>query len=282
MTGPGGSVVARRRTRPRCRRRRCRGRTAGTTTSAPLMAAITSVPACGPRGTTCMPSSRRNSTKKSNSSGGSTASTTAVTCTSEHLGEPERGPLPPAEVGQGQDRADARGQRPLDVVVALDREPGVDLRRRQLGQPERVDPVAGVGAEGLVHGPAQGRPGEARAVRPAGGCARSAAAARPTPRRRWSWPGHHRARPPVGAPRARRPSRRGRRRRRRLDVERTESHAAGLRECDGCPAGAARPARSDGRCGWPGRPADGPGAWARPAAARRWPGATPSRIAARR
>ena len=58
-----------------------------------------------------MPSWRRKSLKNSKSAGGSTGSTTTVIGMPMHPGEPEAGPLPPAEVGQGEDRAPAGGRR---------------------------------------------------------------------------------------------------------------------------------------------------------------------------
>ena len=60
-------------------------------------------------------------TNHSASSGGSTGSTTAVTWRCLDLGQPERGPLPAAEVGQGQDHAACPASSAgLDVLVALD------------------------------------------------------------------------------------------------------------------------------------------------------------------
>ena len=87
-------------------------------------------PAVGPRGTMFMPSGRRKSTNHSNSSGGSTRLDHDGDRHARHLGEPEAGPLPAAEVGQGEDRPGPAGRRRSSMCSKPSkRQPGVELGR---------------------------------------------------------------------------------------------------------------------------------------------------------
>ena len=83
--------------------------------------------------------------------------------------QPAPGPLPPAEVRQRQDHAVARGERRVDVLVALDAHPALDRWRRQVREPEALDAVAGVRVERLLHGAPQAHAAAAWGRRAAGG-----------------------------------------------------------------------------------------------------------------
>ena len=228
-----------------------------------------------------MPSSRRNSTKKSNSSGRLHRLHHRGHGHVHHLGQPEGRPLPTAQVGQGQDRADAR--RPASARCGRSPRP----RTRRRSEPATTW-AAGTSrpSSGCRSGRSGGRPdAAARPVKPGPwtrcrlrsvSSRRSADTSAAMELARPGRPG----RPPVGARLRTKAEPAAVDGGDRLDVERTELHAR-VREYDGCPGDAARPARSGGRCGWRGPPGGERGAWARPAVARRWPDATPSRSAAR-
>ena len=89
------------------------------------------------------------------------------------------------------------GERPLDVLVALEGEPRVDLVAGEVGEAERVHPVAGVGVERGNDRLADSARRRSRARGPAAGCARSAAAARSEVR---TEPPGCRSRPPPRRP----------------------------------------------------------------------------------
>ena len=275
---------ARRRTRPRRRRRRCRGRTAGRRPRCALSARSTAVPALGPSGTTVMPSDCRSSTNHSNSSGGSSGSTTTVIgwpCVASHApahSQPPRwgsammAPLPAAS-------AASRCSEPLV------REAGVELApARRSRQPERLDPVAGVGLEGSPHraverarrsrlpavdpaqvaldhrAPAPHAPGQHGARSPRAPTRRPVrAGTRLPPRRRGSRDREH------GRARPRRGQRPGRGRRRRRQVR------CSLPRC--CAAAAPRQRSRRGRHGWHGQRPGRRSAW-RHTLTKRWTAVT--------
>ena len=91
-----------------------------------------------------------SSANHSNSSGGSSGSTTTVMwwpC----VGHPAPGPLPAAEVRQGEDHALARGERrQRRGRVAVERRGRGRPCGRQRRQAEALHPVAGVGVERLL------------------------------------------------------------------------------------------------------------------------------------
>ena len=69
--------------------------------------------------------------------------------------DPPSRPLPAAEMWQHQDHTVALVERFDDVLIAVDVETPLDRGDRQVGQPETLEPVAGVGIERLLHRPAQ-------------------------------------------------------------------------------------------------------------------------------
>ena len=134
-------------------------------------------PASGPSGTTFMPSDSRNVDEPLEQLGRLERL--------DHdgdrwplIGEPAAGPLPAAEVGQGEDHALARRRaRRRCARSPSTAKPPSTSAADSAGQPEALDPVAGVGVErGLDRARAARRP--AATGRRAAGGARSSRAAR--------------------------------------------------------------------------------------------------------
>ena len=126
------------------------------TTWLALSARRTSPAAVGPRGTMFMPSWRRKSLKNSNSAGGSTGSTTTVT------GMPiTRVSQKPAHSHPPRWGRATIVPRPAAADSVTWWKPSTPKWRStsatgSAGQPERVDPVAGVAVEGGVDGAVEG------------------------------------------------------------------------------------------------------------------------------
>ena len=118
-------------------------------------ARITVVPASGPRGTTVMPRLERRSTNQSNSSGGSIRSTTTVIgCPRSAIHRPAHSQ--PPRCGRATITPLPCVEAADDVVLVADLvEAGRDGTPAEVGEPEALQPVAGVGVERLLHAPAQ-------------------------------------------------------------------------------------------------------------------------------
>ena len=71
------------------------------------------------------------------------------------VGEPPSGPLPSPEVGQRENRPRALIPCSRDVLVADEIDPGGNCASRERRQAEALDPVAGVGLEGVLDRSAQ-------------------------------------------------------------------------------------------------------------------------------
>ena len=157
---------ARRGTRPRRRRRRCRGRDSRHTTWLAPQGGEHAAGGAGPEGHDVHAERLAQGDEPLVDVGGLQRLHDDGDRPLLDLRRPEPGPLPAAEVGQGEDGALAAVEGRLDPVPALHRDAGLELVRRRARQAERLDPVAGVALEGGGDGAAQRQAAEVGPVDP--------------------------------------------------------------------------------------------------------------------